>query len=87
MERRVTATPCIKKDLQLEVGEGGREGGGGDRDGWCLPSDTLTTCQSDSSLLRSAGRGVPGRQSFPSACDGAGISMRQESGALMSGGN
>lgn len=80
MERRVTASPCIKKDLQLGVC-------GGVRDGWCLPSDTLTTCQSDSSLLRSGGRGVPGRQSFSPACDGTGISMRQESGALMSAGD
>ena len=45
MEHCVTVLPCIKKTRSWKV-----------QDKWCLPGDTLTTCQSDSPLLRSGSR-------------------------------
>lgn len=47
MECCVTVLPCIKKTCSWKV-----------QDKWCLPSDTLTTCQNDSLLMGSRTRCV-----------------------------
>lgn len=47
VEHSVTVLPCIKKPCSWKV-----------QDKWCLPSDTLTTCQSDSLLFRSGRKGT-----------------------------
>lgn len=72
MEHCVTALPCIKKTCSWKV-----------QDKWCLPSDTLTTCQSDSPLLRSGSWVLCGAP----WCGGTEISMQRESSAVMRNGN
>lgn len=72
MEHCVTALPCIKKTCSWKV-----------QDKWCLPSDTLTTCQSDSPLLRSGSWVL----CWAPWCEGAEISMQRESSAVMRNSN
>ncbi len=55
-ERRVNASPCIKKTCSWKV-----------QDKWCLPSDTFTACHSDSAALRSGGGELRGSVPLPGA--------------------